>query len=246
MKHAKFILKKHYLKMKKWYFLFTLVLFVAAFTGCKKDEEQTAQVAQMKLTENLSKLGIPDAIKNSSNTNAQQVVSYYDEAMSIDDYAGWFDMPNDATHDGDNYYWSYGGYSVWGVYDETSTGYNRDIYFKTSETGKQKYIHSEESKDGKTGTMEVYNFLSDQDELLYTYDWVFDSQGNLSLSYKWADSSLEYDIVSNVDLSGSAKYYFDGKLSYDFQWNSDGSGSYKIYNNDGTVAYSESWTAAQL
>ncbi|HNW51475.1 MAG TPA: hypothetical protein PKH79_10355 [Prolixibacteraceae bacterium] len=232
--------------MKRWYFLFTVALLVLAFTGCKKDDEEVAQMAQMKLAENLSKLGIPDAIKNSSNSYAQQVVGYYDQAMSIDDYTSWFDLPDDATHDGNNYYWSYGGFSVWEVYDETSSGYTRDIYFKTTETSKLKYLHSEESKDGKTGTMEIYNYLSETDELLYTYDWVFDSKGNLTLTEKWSDGSLEYDIVSNVDLSGSAKYYSNGKLLYEFYWNTDGSGSYKWYEDDGSVAYSDSWTAAQL
>lgn len=232
--------------MKRWYFLFTVVLFILAFTGCEKDKEEKAQMAQMKLAENLSKLGIPDAIKNSSNSYAQQVVGYYDQAMSIDDYTDWFDLPDDATHDGDNYYWTYGGFSLWEVYDENSSGYTREIYIKTTETSKLKYLVSEESKDGKTGTLEIYNYLSEKDELLYTYDWTFDSKGNLTLSYYWTDESFKYDIVSNVDLSGSVKYYSEGKLLYEFLWNTDGSGSYKWFDEDGSVIDNDSWTVAEL
>lgn len=232
--------------MKRWYFLFTVVLFILAFTGCEKDKEEKAQMAQMKLEENLSKLGIPDAIKNSSNSYAQQVVGYYDQAMSIGDYTDWFDLPDDATHDGDNYYWTYGGFSLWEVYDENSSGYTREIYIKTNETSKLKYLVSEESKDGKTGTLEIYNYLSEKDELLYTYDWTFDSKGNLTLSYNWTDESFKYDIVSNVDLSGSVKYYSEGKLLYEFLWNTDGSGSYKWFDEDGSVIDNDSWTVAEL
>ena len=231
--------------MKKWYLISIAILFLA-FNSCKKDDTQGVTATKMKLADNLAKLGIPEVMKNSSNSNAQQAVGYYDQVMGIENDFTWFNLPSDATHDGDNYYWSYGGLSLWEVYSESGSNYDWDIYVKTTETSKQKYFHSEESKDGKTGKMEIYNYASATDDELLSYQWTFDSKGNMTMTESSGDGSFEYEIVSNIDLSGSSKMYSDGKLFYSFQWNSDGSGSYVYYNDDGTVALTQTWAVSDL
>lgn len=230
--------------MKKWCLL-TLMLFVIFITGCKKDSEDF-QATQMQLQEKLLNLGIPEVMKDSDNPNAQLAEGYYDQVMSVGDYMDWFDLPDDATHDGDNYYWSYGGLSLWEVYGESGTGYTRNVYIKTTDTDKLKYLQSEESKDGNSGYLYIYNYLSDANELLYTFDWTFDSQGNMTMTEEFADGSYSYEIQSNIDLSGSSKLYFNGILYNSFIWNTDGSGSNTYYDENGNVISTESWTVADL
>lgn len=225
--------------------LLAFVLFILVFTGCKKSSD-VIEASHMKLEDKLSKLGVPEVMKNSSNENAQQAVSYFDQVTSVSDNFGFFDVPDDATRDGNNYYWSYGGFSLWEVYSDKGSSYTWDVYIKTTETSKEKYYHSEESKDGNSGRLEMYNYAVSTDDLVYTWDWSFDSKGNMTMTEAWADGSFKYVIVSNVDLSGSAKMYTNGKLFYEFVWNSDGSGSYKYYDDNGAVILSDSWTVADL
>jgi hypothetical protein len=232
------------LTMKKLSLL-TIVFLVFAFSGCKKNTDGI-EATHMKLMDKIGKLGIPEKMKNSSNSNAQQAVGYYDQVTGIEDYFDWFNLPDDATRDGNNYYWSSGGLSLWEVYSETGSNYVWDIYIKTNDTSKLKYFHSEESKDGNTGRMDVYNYLAETNDLLYSYDWSFDASGNLTMNEIYGDGSLKYEIISNVDLSGSSEMYTNGKLYYRFQWNSDGSGSCQLFDDNGNVSYTESWTVADL
>jgi len=236
--------------MKKWHLLI-VAIFILAFTGCKDDEAEL-EATKMKLIDRLEKLNVPEVMRDSENPNAQQAVGYVDQVKGVQSYFSWFDVPEDATREksaslsgGDVYYWSYGGASVWETYTESGSKYiwQIDIDYGTG-TGRQKYMYSEEEKDGSYGNLKIFNIDQESEKYVFMYEWKFDSNENANLVWKDYEESFVYEIQSNADLSGYAKLLSSGELIYHFLWNTDGSGSYKLYG-DGEV-YEESWTVADL
>lgn len=231
--------------MKNRYFL-TLLLFVLVFGACKKDAEEKIEATRMKLVDKLEKLDVPEAMKNSSNSNAQQAVSYVDMVKGVADYFSWFEVPEGAVRSKSTdevYFWTYNGVTVWETLSETSTSYKWTIEIDTG-SGKIKAYESEEKKDGSYGVLKVFN--ESGSSAIYTYEWTFDSAGNGSIIWKDATESFVYDVTVNVNKSGEAKWTSNGDLFYHFSWNSDGSGSYYYYGDNGEVLLSESWTVNDL
>lgn len=236
--------------MKKLY-LFFLVVVVFSLNSCEKDDAETQEAAKMKLIERLEELDVPEVMRNSSNENALKAVDCVDEIKGIADYFTWFDMPDDAIVEksamvsgGDTYYWSYGGYSIWETFTETSSEYQWQIDVDFG-TGRVKYISSEEKVDGSEGFMTIYD-MTEAANSVYTYEWTFDSDDNATVTWAGFSDSFKYEIKSNTDLSGSSKWWMGGILFEDFAWNSDGSGSYSYYGFDGSEYLSGSWAVADL
>ncbi len=111
-------------------------------------------------------------------------------------------------------------------------------------SGRNKYIVAEEMKDGSSGFMQVFDYTKNSEDWIYSYDWSFDSSDNATLTYRWAEDAFKYEIKSNADLSGSAKYYIGGELLYNFIWNKDGSGSSTSYVLGSEVIIT--WSASDL
>ena len=236
--------------MKKWCFL-SIVLLIIAFSGCKKDDSGGMEVAQMKLEEKLSKLDVPEVMKNSTNSYAETAVGCVDYVKGISDYFSWFDIPDDAQYQGlkstqgEVYTWSYGGFSIWETYNDTGSKYTWQVDIDGG-AGRQKYLYSEEDYNGDNGRMEVSDYTTSDNDLIYSYVWYFNSAGDATLTWQDAAGSFKYEVKSNIDLSGSAKMYSIGKLFYNFQWNSDGSGSCEYYDTDGSVILSDTWSVSDL
>lgn len=239
--------------MKKWY-LFVAIAIALSFNGCKKDDTQGEITAtKLKLIEKLDKLDVPAKMKNSTYEYAKTAVDYVDGVKDIANYFSYFDIPEDAQREGlkstqgDVYYWTYGGVSEWETYTEEGTKYVWKIEIDFGDgKGRHVYLRSEEEKDGSHGLMEIYGYENDIDKVLWTYEWNFDSKGNIIMTWKDTAETFKYEVNSNVDLSGYAKWFANGILFYHFQWNSDGSGSYHMYGDDGSEFMSESWTVADL
>lgn len=226
------------------------VLFLLVFSACKKGDLAEKQATKMKLIEKLDKLNVPENMKNSTNTNAQQAVGYVDQVKGVSSYFSYFDIPEDATHSNaslgdDEYYWNYGGMELWESYSETSSTYVWEIDTDMG-SGRNKYLYSEENKDGNYGFMEVYDYASGSEEYIFKYEWSFDNDGNATLLWEAADKSFTYEVTSNLDSSGSAEWYSNGTLLYSFVWNADGSGSYTYYDESGNEIMSDSWSASDL
>lgn len=240
--------------MKKLLFFLIVVALISTFNSCKKDVEEIAEAAKMKLIERLDKLDVPEAMRNSSNSNAQTAVGYVDMVKGVASYFSWFDVPEDAVNEksatisGDEvYFWTYMGTSVWETYTETSSGYvwQIDIDSGTGK-GRQKYMYSEETKDGSYGILEIYDIEGESGNYVFMYEWTFDSKDNATLTWKDYEESFVYEVKSNANLSGSAQWWAEKALIYNFVWNTDGSGSYEFYGDDGSVLFSESWSVEDL
>lgn len=215
--------------MKKLVYYLILVL-VVTFSGCK-DTEDAVEATKVQLIDRLEKLDVPEKMKTSQNEYAKEAVGYLNEVKGISSYFDYLTVPDDAEYEsnkstlgGDTYYWGYDGFEMWETITETSSKNIWQVDVNAG-AGRLKYIVAEEMKDGSSGFMEIYDFTQEVNEWIYRYEWSFDSAGNATLLWTWAGETFEYEIKSNVDLSGSAKYYMGGELIYDFMWNSDGSGS---------------------
>lgn len=236
--------------MKKYYLLIVAVL-VLSLNSCKKDIEDTKEAAKMKLIERLDKLDVPEVMRNSSNENALKAVDCVDQIKDLGQYFTWFDMPEDAVREksaavsgGDTYFWTYGGFSIWEIYDETSSKYTWQIDVDFG-SGRVKYISSEEEKDGSYGIMTVYD-MTEAANTMYTYEWSFDKSENATVTWKAAEEAFKYEIKSNSDFSGSSHYWMGSILFEKFVWNSDGSGSYNYYGFDGAESMSGTWSTSDL
>ncbi|HKK81677.1 MAG TPA: hypothetical protein VJ909_05475 [Prolixibacteraceae bacterium] len=234
--------------------LFALTVVVVAFTGCSEDEDinSSPEATVLKITEKLEKLDVPSAMRNSDHEYAQEAVGYVEEVKNIGSYFDFFEIPEDAEHTSlkstlnqDEYYWTDGENEIWMTYTETSGGYTWQIDVDMG-YGRQKYLFAEEDKDGNYGNMKIYDFAGETSGWIIQYEWTFNQAGDAELIWELADGSMRYVIKSNIDYSGYARIYFSGALFYDFVWNSDGSGSVTMYDDDGEVFYTESWTEADL
>ncbi len=228
-----------------------MVLF---FSGCKKDVVEEIEATKMKLIDRLEKLNVPEAMRNSSNENAQTAVGYVNEVKGIQNYFTWFDVPEDAIVEksglvsgGETYFWSYGGASVWQTYNESGSKntWQIDIDNGTG-SGRQLYMYSEEEKDGSNGFLKIYNVEQTSEEYVFMYEWSFDAKENATLIWKDFAETFIYEVKTNADYSGYSKWWSSGALLYHFLWNTDGSGSYNFYGSDGEVLFGEAWTVADL
>jgi hypothetical protein len=235
-------------------FLFVFIAVLFAFTGCNEDEDLNAspEATKIKITEKLDKLDVPPAMQNSDYQYAQEAVGYVEDVKNIASYFDYFDIPEDAERTNlksslnqEEYYWTDGENEIWEIYTETSGGYTWQIDVDMG-YGRQKYLYAEEDKDGNYGSMKVYDITGESTGWIFQYEWTFNSAGDAELIWEFADGSMRYEIKSNVDYSGYARIYFSGALFYNFIWNSDGSGSVTMYDDNGSVFYTESWTVADL
>jgi len=232
--------------MKKWYYLLFAVILLS-FNACK-DEEESIEATKLKLIERLDKLDVPAKMKTTQHPQAKEASGYVDEVKGIATYFDFIQVPEDAeytsnksTLGGDTYYWNYGGYEMWETITTTSSKNLWQVDINDG-SGRTKYIVAEEMKDGSSGFMQVFDYTSDSEDWFYSYDWSFDSSDNATLTWRFADDAIKYEIKSNADLSGSAKYYIGGELLYSYIWNKDGSGSLSTYilGTEETITWSAS------
>jgi hypothetical protein len=99
-------------------------------------------------------------------------------------------------------------------------------------------IEGQVSADQKSASWTAYE--DGTQNVAATWDMSIDEGGNTTSTI--VIDNLTYEFVSNVDGSGSYKEYENETIIYEAAWNSTGAGTWIAYNDDGSVADSDSWT----
>ena len=205
---------------------------------------------------------LPDKLKSSDDSYAQQAVDYVESALDYSSFAHAFTPPDNASKIGkkasESYSWSwnYGMYGnltmIWTYSDDASKNY-WDVDIQLNDSPKYSYVDAWEYKNGSGGEL-VYNFawvcaLEEEEECedaYWKYTWSKDASGNFEFNYI-VDSSedeyeavLKYQTMVNADGSGSVDYYLEDQLFYHMEWDAIGNGSWIYYFGD--FSQSGSWT----
>jgi hypothetical protein len=237
--------------------LFLLVLLIPALlqVSCKKDEdpEPTGPTYKAPAASEMGEIvTIPTGLQAKANegtdNGAMIAVSYMGMANALSGFAGSFAIPDDAQIQGKKdgstvYFWSYGGYSYWMTYSELSDKYTWRYEYEFPEYPRFTFILAEETKDGKSGNWSIYDPDETTHNEIWTYDWSISESNTFTanmMMYDDNEGSFSFNVVSNVNKSGSFKVYDSTVLTAEILWNADGSGTYWI---SGDPAISGSWTA---
>jgi hypothetical protein len=192
---------------------------------------------QKKPTAFAEPIEAPAALASSSDPQASMCNSYIQMANSITSFASYFEVPEGATPIStkstgvESYTWSYGGVTIFWTLTETTDKYIWTISISDAEHGivKGKYMEAEETKDGKSGQLIVYNYTADG-EAMGTFSWETLVDDTFNFKYEYSGILIELNVYS--DNSGTLDYTIDSALLYHFEWAADGSGSWVMYSGE--------------
>jgi hypothetical protein len=239
-----------------------LIIIALIITSCSKDEDVQPDLDDVEFTFDAENppVTIPQGLQTSSDSRALLANAFLNQANGIIAIVSSIQPPPGADKSStpingrsngrvantkENvsvYTWiaSDGNNSVSYAYQvsETSTHYVFELFLKVNNDDYIRYWHSEQSKTGKQGFLELFG---DYDE------------GNYTLRYEWAEvagvfhfdmitADTEINIISNPDHSGSLKVYENGQLETELTWNAGGTaGTYAEYDSEGNLEESGVW-----
>ena len=224
---------------------FITILFISTlvFTACGSDdtdemvdEDLSVKISQ-EFSANLQKIDVPTAMKNSSNSYAQQATSQVTAVKGIaNTLTTFFSVPDFAVssanlkNDGNlsaksaalntqTYTWSEDGITVTYTITEESDRF-RFSYIVASSDINGKLMDGYLLKDGSYSEVKFY----DNNKVVSTIKITVD--GNISRIEITSDD-IRYILESNtVDNSGNLKLYEDNVLVATYTWNASGNGSF--------------------
>lgn len=239
-----------------------LVVVCLVFASCSKDDDAAPDLDNVAFVFDAENppVTIPQGLQSSSDSRALLANAFLSQANGIIAVVSSIQPPPGAAKSNtpingrsngrtrntqENisvYTWtaSDGGNSVSYAYQisETNTHYVFELFLKVNNDDYIKYWHSEQSKTGKQGFLELFG---DYDDGQYTlrYEWA-EVAGTFRFDVITSDSKIS--IISNADNSGSLKVYEEGKLETELTWNAAGtSGTYAEYDANGNVLESGVW-----
>lgn len=236
-------------------YLFFLSTAILSLTSCSKDENnngpEVPEYVQPSIAEREVVIEAPEGLVQLSENGdiyATMALGYFNLANTMANYASYFAIPADVdpqqlNNGGALYSWSHGGYSYWMTFQEQENKYIWKYEYELPGFPRFTYIQAEESKNGNSGSWNIYNPDS-PDEEIWTYNWNFDVDGNFSATLNYNEEEDEnevFAVASNNDGSGSFIYTVDGTNEAEIDWNDDGSGNY-WFNNSGDEV-TNSWPA---
>lgn len=249
------ILAIHQTIIMKRLFNSSLWLMVMAFVimSCSKDEEVQPDLDNVEFTFDAENppVTIPPGLQSSNDNRALLANAFLSQANGIISLVSAIQPPPGATRSdtpisGSNgnvtvYIWSAsdGGRSVSYAYQvsETSTHYVFELFMKLNNDHYTRYWHSQQSKSGKQGFLELFG--DDEEGFSLRYEWV-EIAGVFHFDLISSDTKI--NIISNPDNSGSLKFYEGGKLETELTWNADGTaGTYAEYDAHGNLEESGVW-----
>jgi hypothetical protein len=236
--------------MKKFNLSFLVsAILLLLIVGCSKkddDKNEPPEVAKLAIQEKLDEIEVPANLANSTSLYAVQVNLYVALIKGIASYFYYFDPVDGATYEDGNYYWTYGGQSIWMDYSETSDAYVYKMDVDLG-AGRVNYITSEEKKDGSGGFLHIYDYTDAVDgDFVFEYAWDIDSDGNVKVTFKDSEENDVLELYGSPDDSGYVKSYTGGLLDFELVWNSDGTGYMNEYDEQGNKTSEEIWTLDDL
>ena len=241
-------------------------LAILALFSCSNDDDvkptDSLENARLSFADKTEIVEVPTELKNSSNIYAQQAAGYIQEINSMGTYTSNFLPPSGAVKTSSPvtasngrvartnkeylvYTWEDSGYGITYQVSESGDNYVFEIFYKLGATGDYlKFVHAEESKSGKSGSMKIYNIFAEGEEskIFVNYAWNTDADGTISFVADFVDTAFKYEVKVRTDGSGEVKYLTDGKLVYHMVWTVSGDGTWKLYE-EGSVVSEGSWTA---
>lgn len=243
--------------------LFAVSIVISLTSSCTKENPDVQEFKGLSLDTELVLNNVPEGLKSSSDSYAQQCFSGIQSALDMSSFISDMTPPEDAQKSnkkgsGETWQWttSDGMQSLtfyWKYEEDVSKNYwTMDIQIDGGE--KYSYVYAWESKDGKQGQVQynfnwvaVYDNVTDYEDLFWTYNWVLDNDGNYTFAMSYDSDGeeynffLKYDIVVNADGSGTIDYYTLDEYFYHMEWDAMGNGSWKYYP-DGENSMSGMWT----
>ena len=252
--------------MKKALLNYLMILIAGSFfivSSCNKGENEGPVYEKFSFDAEEILNSIPEGLKNSEDTYAQQCYSDIQSALDMSSFMNDMTPPEDALlsskkSSGETWKWT------------ISNGINVVTYYWTYEEDSQKnywtmeiqvdageiypYITAWETKDGKQGEV-LYNFNwvaafdetpQDYYDLYWRYSWVVDNSGNYTFHWDYDtndpsyDYFLNYEVVVNADGSGRIDYYSLDSHFYHMEWDVQGNGSWIYYFGGSNL--SGTWT----
>ncbi len=241
-------------------------LAMLAVFSCSDDDDakpaDSLENVRLSFADETEIIEVPTALKNSSNTYAQQAAGYIQQINSMGTYTANFLPPANAVKTNTPvtasngrvartnkeylvYTWEDGGYGITYQISESGDNYVFEIFYKLGATADYlKFVHAEESKSGKSGSMKIFNIFAEGDEstILVNYTWNTAADGTVSFVADFVDTAFKYEVIVKSDGSGEVKYLIDGELAYHMIWNVSGDGTWKFYES-GSIISEGSWTA---
>ena len=237
-----------------------------SFSSCKDDDEstpsQSLENAKPSFSASDTPIELPQAMVSSTDPVAQTAVGYVESINALTTQLSYFDqIPAGATKsttpigrkstngrietDYIVYTWSDGQGSTFAYQvSETTSTYVWEFFYQSSpDVDYVKIMRVEESKLIRSGSLEYYNFFDNTStDYIIKYTWNEDPDGTLYFDMLTPDNSITINAVISPDNSGNIKYYLGGDLYYDISWTSSGTGSWTLYNFDGSVSESGTWS----
>ncbi len=247
---------KHIFNSSLWLIIIALVI-----SSCSKDEDIQPDFDDVEFTFDAENppVAIPQGLQSSSDSRALLANAFLNQANGIISIVASIQPPPGATKSStpingrsngrvastkENisvYTWtaSDGSSSVSYAYQvsETNTHYVFELFLKVNDDDYIKYWHSEQSKTGKQGFLELFGDYDDDYTL--RYEWA-EVAGVFHFDMITSDTTIK--IISNPDHSGSLKVYEDGQLETEITWNATGTaGAFAEYDSDGNLVESGVW-----
>lgn len=255
------------MKTLKALLLFGSLLFCVA---CSKDDDaepssSSLDNVSLSLTStNNQVVSTPSAMASSNDPQAQMANAWVGSVNGITSYLSYLKAPDNAKKSSTRivatngrvadagdvvvYTWTDANNNTIGYQiSESSDSYLFDIFLKASgQTTWLKYFHAEEKKDKSAGSMAIFDIFgvmgTDKATKLADYSWTRNGD-ILAVTMISALSDFTVKITVNQKTkAGDVVYYFDNVKEYQMTWTAAGSGTWTLYNTDGTVDESGTWS----
>lgn len=234
--------------------LLAMLMILALIHSCSKDDTDdfAREFESIAFDSEVITDMLPDNLKNSDNSYAQQVVAYVESATDFAAFSHAFTPPENAVKVGkkstESYTWSwnYDGthiMTMYWTYSEDATKNYWDVEIQFNDGERYSYVSAWEMKDGTAGEI-YYNFAwicvwdeseEDCENIYWKYSWSVDDSGNYEFTYLIEseddefETTLKYITKVNADGSGQVDYFFYDELYYHFEWDAVGNGSWVWY-----------------
>jgi hypothetical protein len=236
------------MKRSIFYLLVCAIAVSISMSGCKKDDSSDksspADLPKPAFASETKVVEVPANLQTSQEFGAQMCNTYLNMVNGLSAWTGFFSVPDNAQElksatkstGTRTYKYSNGLETVYYEYTETSDKYCWTMYFETKDHPKAKVIYAEESKNGATGKVEIYNWDTDKSTSL-RWSWTKDASNNTTFIYDVIGTGDKIEVKANADGSGYVKLYENSVLTMYGNWNTLGHGTLIMYATSGDVSY---------